>query len=98
MPTVNPMFRKVFTTIAATTALVAAPQAFADDDVEGRISSINYAERSFVVNGLTIHTDRRTDYDDGLRRFGDLRVGQKVEVDYKTRNGHRIAEEIELDD
>ena len=84
---------------AASVALLGVPQmALADDDIEGRISAINYDQRSFVVNGVTIHTDRRTDYDDGLRHFGDLRVGQRVEVDYKLRNGRRVAEEIELDD
>ena len=81
-------------------AMLAAPQIALDDDddIEGRISAINYHQRSFVVNGVTIHTDRRTEYDDDLRHFGDLRVGQRVEVDVKVRNGRRVAEEIELDD
>ena len=81
-------------------AMLSAPQAALadDDDIEGRITAINYEQRSFVVNGVTIYTDRRTEYDDDLRHFGDLRVGQRVEVDVKLRNGRRVAEEIELDD
>lgn len=81
-------------------ALSLTPVAWADDDhdTEGRIESINQQARSFVVNGMTIHTNRDTDYDDDLRSFSDLKVGQRVEVDYVRRDGKRIAEEIELDD
>ena len=80
-------------------ALSLSPVAWADDDdTEGRIESINQQARSFVVNGMTIHTNRDTDYDDDLRSFSDLKVGQRVEVDYVRRDGKRIAEEIELDD
>ena len=39
-----------------------------------------------------------TVYDDGLRRFADLAVGQKVEVDFEYRNGKHCATEIELED
>ncbi len=100
MPHFTHRLRTGLAMAATAIALLAAPQmALADDDdIEGRISTIDYEQRSFVVNGVTIHTDRRTDYDDGLRHFGDLRVGQRVEVDFKRRDGRRIAEEIELDD
>lgn len=81
-------------------ALTLAPAVWADDDndTEGRIESIDRQSRSFVVNGMRIHADRHTDYDDDLHHFSDLRVGQKVEVDYANRNGRRLATEIELDD
>lgn len=81
-------------------ALSLSPMAMADDDhdVEGRIESINEQARSFVVQGMTIHTTRDTDYDDDLNSFSDLRVGQRVEVDYVRRDGKRVAKEIELDD
>ena len=100
MPHFTHRLRTGLAMAATAIALLAAPQmALADDDdIEGRISAIDYEQRSFVVNGVTIHADGRTDYDDGLRHFGDLRVGQRVEVDFKRRDGRRIAEEIELDD
>lgn len=67
-------------------------------DLEGRIESINYQARTFVVEGKTFYADERTDYDDDLERFSDLRVGQRVEVDYVMRKGRRYAKEVELDD
>lgn len=85
---------------AVALALTVSPGVWADDDhdTEGRIESINKQANTFVVNGMTIHTDRRTDYDDDLHSFSDLRVGQRVEVDYIMRDGRRLAKEIELDD
>lgn len=81
-------------------ALALSPMAWADDDrdVEGSIESINQQAASFVVKGATYHTNRDTDYDDDLNSFSDLKVGQRVEVDYVVRDGKRIAKEIELDD
>ncbi|MDO5623350.1 MAG: DUF5666 domain-containing protein [Pseudomonadota bacterium] len=87
-------------TAASATALLLATPAHADDDkyIKGRITSINYDERSLIVGDHTIYVDQRTDYDDGLRHFGDLRVGQRVEVEYRRlRNGRLVAKEIELD-
>lgn len=77
-----------------------SPIAWADDDrdVEGRIESIDTQTRSFVVKGEIYYADDRTDYDDDLNRFSDLKVGQRVEVDYVMRDGRRYAKEIELDD
>ncbi len=71
--------------------------AFADD-IEGRIASINPDEQSFVVQGITFFVTPTTDYDDGLRRFSDLQVDQKVEVDFVFRDGRHYATEIELED
>jgi hypothetical protein len=75
-----------------------AGTALADDDIEGRIESINATERSFVVDGKRIFTTERTDYDDEYMRFEDLRVGHRVEVDVVQRDGRLIAEEIERDE
>lgn len=69
-----------------------------DDDIEGRIEAVDPQTRSFVIDGKVFFADERTDYDDDLNRFSDLRVGQRVEVDYVVRNGDRYAREIELDD
>ncbi|MFA7664507.1 MAG: DUF5666 domain-containing protein [Burkholderiaceae bacterium] len=81
-------------------ALAFSASAWADDDrdIEGLIESIDQQARSFVVEGKTFFADDRTDYDDDLKRFSDLKVGQRVEVDYVVRNGKRYAKEIELDD
>ncbi len=68
------------------------------DDIEGQITSINPDEQSFVVQGITFFATPTTDYDDGLRRFSDLQLGQKVEVDFVFRDGRHIATEIELED
>ena len=70
----------------------------ADDDIEWRIQSVNRAEQSFVVKGIKVFVTPSTEYDDGLRRFSDLRVDQKVEVGFYYHDGKHYAEEIELDD
>lgn len=96
----KPTFPTILKSAFLAGALALSPLAWADDDrdVEGRIESINQQAGSFVVNGMTIYTDRETDYDDDLERFTALKVGQKVEVDYVIRDGRHIAKEIELDD
>ncbi|NLC70210.1 MAG: hypothetical protein GX751_02495 [Desulfuromonadaceae bacterium] len=78
--------------------LVFSALAFADNEVEGRIESISYQERSIVVQGMRFYATESTDYDDGLRRFEDLKVGQKVEIDFVYRGGKHFIKEIELDD
>ena len=78
--------------LAATAGLAQA------DDIEGRIERLDAANRTLTGQGITFHTTEATDYDDGLQRFEDLRVGQKVEVDFVYRDGRHIATEIELDD
>lgn len=68
------------------------------DDIEGRIESIDTERQTILVQGITFHVTGKTDFDDGLRNFADLAVGQKVEVDFKYREGKHFATEIELDD
>lgn len=84
--------------IALSVCLSSAAWADNDHDIEGEIESINQQARSFVVGGKTFHADDKTDYDDDLESFSDLKVGQRVEVDYVVRDGQHYVEEIELDD
>lgn len=84
--------------LAALSIAAFSMPALADDDVEGQIESIDASSRSFVVQGERYHVTDTTDFDDGLRGFGDLKAGQRVEVDYTVREGRRVATEIELDD
>lgn len=84
--------------LAVALSLPLAARADDDRDIEGVIESIDARNRSFVVDGKTYRADDRTDYDDDLKQFSDLRVGQRVEVDYVIRDGDRLATEIELDD
>jgi hypothetical protein len=68
------------------------------EDVEGTVESLNARERSFVIAGQKIYTTDKTKYEDGLRSFDDIKVGEKLEVDYH-RDGERlIAHEVERDD
>lgn len=82
----------------ASALLLTTSLSWANDDIEGRIESINAAQRSFVVNGQTIHATDATDYDDEYQRFSDLRVGHIVEVDVERRDGRLIATEVERDE
>lgn len=84
-------------TVMAAVLASSAASAWADD-IEGTIEEVDAASRTLVVQGITFHTTASTDYDDGLKRFEDLRVGQRVEVDFEYRDGRYIAEEIELED
>ena len=68
------------------------------DDLEGHIEFVDPVNQSFVVQGITFYVTPSTDYDDGLKSFADLRPGQKVEVDFKYRDGKHYATEIELED
>lgn len=90
--------KKILGNTLAALVLGAFAGAAAADDIEGRIEQLDGANRILTVQGITFHTTAATDYDDGLQRFEDLRVGQKVEVDFVYRDGRHIATEIELDD
>ena len=85
-------------TLAAAVSLSGTALADDDKDIEGNIESLDRQARTFMVGGMTFYADDRTDYDDDLNSFSDLREGQRVEVDYIERNGKHYAKEIELDD
>ena len=91
------MKSRLMTVLMSFLLILSVLPAFADD-LEGRIESISPSDKSFVVQGTRFFTTPDTDYDDGLRRFDDLRTGQIVEVDFKYREGKHIAVEIELED
>lgn len=93
------MIRTLAGLASVSAALLFASTAISDDlDVEGQVESLNAAEQTLVVAGHTYRTDDRTDYDDDLVRFEDLRVGDRVEIDYAVVDGQRVAREIEKDD
>jgi len=86
--------------IGLAASLLAAP-ALADDDdddLDGRIESINRSNQSFVVRGIRVIVTPDTEFDDEYRRFSDLRVGHRVEIDGQRRGQRFIAREIERDD
>ncbi len=82
----------------AMAALLLGGTAVASNEVEGRIDAIDHDARTLTVQGIAFHTTDRTDYDDGLNSFDDLRVGQRVEVEFRYEDGRHVATEIELDD
>lgn len=82
--------------LAAATLLLFSATALAND-IEGVIEAVDAENRTLTVQGITFHATDTTDYDDGLRRFEDLREGQRVEVDFQHIDGRHIATEIELD-
>ena len=84
--------------LAAALALGAMAGLAHADDVEGVIERLDAANRTLTVQGITFITTARTDYDDGLKNFDSLRVGQRVEVDFEYRDGRHYATEIELED
>ncbi|HEX7115112.1 MAG TPA: DUF5666 domain-containing protein [Steroidobacter sp.] len=84
--------------IAATGMLAAQADDDRDRDLEGEVESVDVSQGSFVVRGVTIHTDDRTDFDDEYRSLEDIKVGDRVEVDYIERDGRTLATEVERDD
>jgi hypothetical protein len=89
---------KTFRNLIVAAAFAALAGAAHANDIEGVIEHIDAANRSVTVQGITFYTTDATDYDDGLDRFEDLRVGQRVEIDFEYRDGRHIATEIELED
>lgn len=89
--------KNVIKTVLTCSLLIFSASIFADD-VDGEIEAIDAATQSFTVQGITFQTTDKTDYDDGLKNFKDLQVGQRVEVDFDYRDGKHYAREIELDD
>ncbi len=90
--------QKTLPAILLASGMLLSGAAWADNDIEGTIESVSAGNQSVVVQGIRIFTTPSTDYDDGLRGFQDLKVGQRVEIDYVMRDGQRYALEVELDD
>lgn len=90
--------KTLLTRLAAGTVLAFAALQAQANDIEGVIEAIDADARTLTVQGITFETTAGTDYDDGLNQFEDLRVGQKVEVDFNYVDGRHIATEIELED
>ena len=67
-------------------------------DLKGTVESVDANARSFVVQGITVTTDERTEYEDGLSQFEDIQPNQQVEVDLEIQDGRHIAEEVELEE
>lgn len=65
------------------------------DDVAGTITAIDSKNASFIVQSITFYTNATTDYDDGLKNFADLKIGDKVEVNFAVRDDRHVATEIE---
>ena len=40
-----------------------------------------------MVQGITFYVSDSTDYEDRIKGLGDLKEGQKEEVDFKIRDG-----------
>lgn len=81
-----------------TLTLLSAPMAAraADLDIEGQVEALG--DSHLVVGGKTFHVDARTDFDDGLTSLADLKVGDRVEIDYIEHRDRLLAREIERDD
>jgi hypothetical protein len=72
--------------------------AFADD-VEGQIEAIDTATQTITVLDKPYTATEATEYEDTLKGFSDLKVGERIEVDYAiSRSGQLFITEIELDD
>ena len=88
--------KKTMISLALASCLgMGASLAAANNDVEGPIESVNTSDKSFVVQGITLQVNDRTDYEDGLKEFADLKVGDNVEVDFIYEGGKHIARDIE---
>lgn len=88
--------KKTMVSLALASCLgMGASLAAANNEVEGPIESVNSTEQSFVVQGITLTVNDRTDYEDGLKDFSGLAVGEEVEVNFVYEGGKHIARDIE---
>lgn len=72
-----------------------ASLAAANNEVEGPIESVNKGDNTFVVQGITLTVNDKTDYEDGLKDFSGLVAGEEVEVNFVYEGGKHIARDIE---
>lgn len=88
--------KKTMISLALASCLgMGASLAAANNDVEGPIESVNSAEKTFVVQGITLHVNDKTDFEDGLNDISGLVQGENVEVDFIYEGGKHIARDIE---
>ncbi|WP_061958510.1 DUF5666 domain-containing protein [Cupriavidus pauculus] len=88
----------IHTTLLVTSLLASSMALAHADDVEGTVERVDAKARSFVIKGQTIHVDAGTKYDDGLNRFEDIKIGDRLEVDVHEKDGRKVAHEIDRED
>lgn len=91
------MKKQPYGSMLLTLTLLTAPVAAraAERDIGGKVEALG--DSHLVVAGKIIHVDERTDFDDRLASLADLKVGDRVEVDYIEHRDRLIAREIELE-
>ena len=82
----------------AASMLVSSVALAHSNDIEGVVDKIDNKARSFVIKGQTIYVDADTKYDDGMNRFEDIKVGDRLEINIHKKNGRKVAHEIDRED
>lgn len=103
----NGLLVEVEGTVDSAGTLVASKVEAEDDDrferdtevkLKGLISSVDAATNQFVLNGVTVQWNNRTEFDDGLSAT-DLAANLMVEVEGRTNaEGVLVAEEVEAEE
>lgn len=76
---------------------IAAPLVLAQNSrIDGIIQGLDPSARTLLVDGRLITTDHRTEYQDELDDFHDLRPGLRVGIIGVSEGAHWRASEIEL--
>ncbi|WP_131326164.1 DUF5666 domain-containing protein [Comamonas thiooxydans] len=84
--------------ILAVNTLISSVALAHSNDNNGAVDKIDNKAKSFVIKGQTIYVDSDTKYDDGLTRFEDIKIGDRLEVDVHEKNGRKLAHEIDRED
>jgi hypothetical protein len=92
---VKPTVRVLFLTVNMLLSSVALAHS---NDIEGVVDKIDKKARSFAIKGETIYVDDETKYDDGMTRFEDIKIGDRLEVDVHKKNSRKVAHEIDRED
>ncbi len=71
------MKKGLLSCIAAVTMM--ASNAAMADDLEGKVEAVDAGNQTFVVQGITFHVTKKTDYDDGLRQFNPGQLGTTLQ-------------------
>lgn len=75
-----------------------AGAAFAGNEVEGAVESVDQEEQSFVVEGIQMKSDDATEYENGYDSFEDLEEGEDVDVEFEYRDGEHFATGVDKKD